>query len=52
MELQQPIEPSYQGRLYGNFTVDKIFCRKKISLSFGILKQIMKAFLAVVATKP
>ena len=48
MELQQPIELSYQGRLYEKFKVDK----KKISLSFVILKQIMKVFLAAVATKP
>lgn len=52
MELQQPIELSYQGRLYGKFKVDKIFCSQKISLSFVILKQMMKVFLAAVATKP
>lgn len=52
MELQQPIELSYQGRLYGKFKVDKIFCSHKISLSFVILKQIMKVFLAAVAIKP
>ena len=29
MELQQPIELSYQGRLYGKFKVDKNFLQSE-----------------------